>query len=99
MPNDKDWKSQARCLNWDVNLFFDKYEEDLDLRKDVDEFCSTCPVMRQCFAYGVSTKQTGVWGGIYLDRGKISREYNKHKTKEDWGNTWSDLTIDKEQDV
>lgn len=96
MPNDKNWRDSAKCIDWDTNLFFDKYEEDIELRKDVDDFCSTCPVMRQCFAVGVSTKQVGVWGGVYLDKGKISREFNRHKTKEDWANTWSDLTIDKE---
>jgi hypothetical protein len=52
--------------------------------------------MRQCFAVGVSTKQVGVWGGVYLDKGKVSREFNRHKTKDDWAKTWSDLTIDKE---
>ena len=96
MSNGNDWKNRAKCKDWDVNLFFDKYEEDTELRRDVDEFCSTCPVMRECFAVGVSTKQVGVWGGVYLYKGKISREFNRHKTKDDWAKTWSDLTIDKE---
>ena len=51
---------------------------------------------RTCFAVGVSQKAYGVWGGIYLDRGKVSREFNRHKTKQDWGNTWQYLTTDKE---
>jgi hypothetical protein len=44
---------------------------------------------------GISQKEWGVWGGIYLENGKISREFNKHRTKEDWGKTWSYLTTDK----
>lgn len=95
MPNDK-WKDDALCKGDDVNLFFDKYEEDIEVRKEVDSLCSICPMARMCFAVGVSQKAYGVWGGIYLDRGKISREMNKHKTKEDWGNTWQYLTIDKD---
>jgi hypothetical protein len=95
MPNDK-WKDEAICSGDDVNLFFDTYEEDVEVRKEIDSLCSMCPVARTCFAVGVSQKSYGVWGGIYLDRGKISRELNKHKTKEDWGNTWQYLTIDKE---
>jgi hypothetical protein len=95
MPND-DWKDDALCKGDDVNLFFDKYEEDIEVRKEVDSLCSICPMARICFAVGVSQKAYGVWGGIYLDRGKVSRELNKHKTKEDWGNTWQYLTIDKE---
>jgi hypothetical protein len=90
------WKSQASCLHYDVNLFFDKYEEDLTLRPAIDKVCSECPVAKQCFAVGVSQKETGVWGGIYLDRGKISREFSKHRSKKDWAETWKYLTMDKE---
>jgi hypothetical protein len=91
-----DWKDEAKCRGWDLNLFFDTYEEDIEIRRDVDEFCASCPVRRECFATGVSQKAVGVWGGIYLDGGKISREFNRHKTKDDWANTWSELTNDKE---
>lgn len=90
------WKNEASCLNYDVNLFFDKYEEDTTLRPAIDKLCSECPVAKQCFAIGVSQKETGVWGGIYLDRGKISREFGKHRSKQDWAETWKYLTMDKE---
>ena len=90
------WKNEASCLNYDVNLFFDKYEEDTTLRPAIDKLCSECPVAKQCFAIGVSQKETGVWGGIYLDRGKISREFGKHRNKQDWAETWKYLTMDKE---
>ena len=53
-----------------------------------------CPVARQCFAVGVSQKEWGVWGGIYLENGKISREFNKHRTKQDWAAKWQELTTD-----
>ena len=96
MGQSKRWQDSAKCIDWDINLFFDSYEEDLELRKDVDEFCSTCPVRRECFATGVSQKAVGIWGGVYLDNGKISREFNRHRTKEDWAQTWSELTNDKE---
>ena len=92
----ENWKDEALCKGDDVNLFFDKYEENIEIRKEIDSLCSICPIARTCFAVGVSQKAYGVWGGIYLDRGKISREFNKHKTKQDWGNTWQYLTIDKE---
>jgi hypothetical protein len=54
-----------------------------------------CPVRNICFASGVSGKETGVWGGIYIEQGDISREFNRHKTKQDWGNTWQALTTEK----
>jgi hypothetical protein len=95
MPNEN-WKDEALCKGDDVNLFFDTYEENIDVRKEIDSLCSICPMARICFAVGVSQKAYGVWGGVYLDRGKVSREFNKHKTKQDWADTWQFLTIDKE---
>lgn len=93
MQNDA-WKNEAPCLNYDVNLFFDKYEEQPELRPAIDKFCSECPLMRQCFAVGVSQKEWGVWGGVYLEKGKISREFNNHRTKQNWAETWKTLTMD-----
>ena len=89
-----DWKDKAICKNFDTNLFFDSYEEDVELREDIDTLCSTCPMARLCFATGVSQKGWGVWGGIYLEDGEISREFNKHKTKIKWAETWKYLTVD-----
>jgi len=88
------WKDDSACLDYDTNLFFDKYEEDESLRSGIDSVCKACPVKRTCFANGISGKEWGVWGGIYLEGGEISKEFNKHKTKQDWGNTWSSLTME-----
>lgn len=95
--NRSEWKDEAACLGYDTNLFFEQYEEREKLRPAIDKMCSGCPVARQCFAVGVSQKEWGVWGGIYLENGKISREFNKHRTKEEWGNTWSYLTTDQKR--
>lgn len=94
--NDKhSWKDKGACVNYDVNLFFDKYEENEDLRPAIDKICSDCPVARICFAVGVSQKEYGVWGGVYLEKGKISREFGRHRSKQDWAETWKALTTDK----
>jgi len=90
------WMEKALCRDFDTELFFDKYEEDLALRPAIDKLCSGCPVARQCFAVGVSQKAYGIWGGVYLDNGKISREFGRHRTKADWSETWKYLTTDKE---
>lgn len=89
------WKDQASCKDYDVNLFFDKYEENITLRPAIDSICADCPIAKQCFAVGVSQKEWGVWGGVYIENGKISREFNRHRTKQDWGKTWQYLTMDK----
>lgn len=89
------WKDEASCLNYDVNVFFDKYEESESFRPAVDKICSDCPVAKMCFAVGISQKEYGVWGGVYLEKGKISREFGRHKSKKDWAETWKYLTMDK----
>jgi hypothetical protein len=87
------WKDSAACYEYDTNIFFDKYEEDETLRPAVDRLCSECPVAKTCFAVGVSTKEWGVWGGIYLEGGQISKEFNSHRDSSAWGETWKYLTM------
>ena len=93
--NRHEWKDEAACLGQDVELFFDKYEEQPEVRGNVDAICKDCPVRKLCFANGITNKEWGVWGGIYLENGEISKEFNNHKDKEDWSNTWQALTMDR----
>lgn len=90
----KDWKEQALCLNMDTNIFFDKYEEDEELRVAVDQLCIKCPVQRECLASAVTRQEWGVWGGVYFEKGKISKEFNNHKDKAKWFSIWSSLTME-----
>ena len=91
------WKDKALCLklNIEQNNFFDIYEEQPEIRNKIDSLCLSCPVAKTCFAVGISGKEWGVWGGIYLTDGEISREFNNHKTKQDWSETWKTLTLEK----
>lgn len=89
------WAKDAACLDLDTNLFFDKYEEDDVVAKGIDVLCQKCPVQRDCLATGVSKQEWGVWGGVYLENGKISKEFNKHKKNQDWFDVWSSATMDK----
>lgn len=90
------WKDEGLCVDYDTNLFFDKYEDGtVDFRKNMDQFCQNCPVLKTCFAVGVSGKEYGLWGGVYLEQGEPSREFNVHKTKEDWAIAWQSLMIEK----
>jgi len=91
--NKHEWKDNASCLGLDNNLFFEKYEEDIAIRPAVDALCNRCPVVQKCFANGISGKEWGVWGGIYLESGEISKEFNKHKNKKDWADIWVNLTF------
>lgn len=89
------WKDNSLCIDYDTNLFFEKYEDDELLRPAIDKLCQQCPVLKTCFAVGVSSKEWGVWGGVYLESGVISKEFNSHKNSEDWTDIWQSLTIDR----
>lgn len=90
------WKDESLCLDYDTNLFFEKYEDDELLRPAIDKLCFECPINQKCFSVGISNKEWGVWGGVYIENGQISREYNKHKSKKDWGSLWSKMVISQE---
>jgi hypothetical protein len=88
------WKDESFCKSYDTDLFFDKYEDDVPLRSTIDSLCHECPLVRHCFAVGISQKEWGVWGGVYLENGGISKEFNKHRTKAQWAEKWKNLTMD-----
>ena len=89
------WSKDVACLDIDTDFFFDKYEEDQEFAPSIDMLCTKCPVQRECLATGVSNHEWGVWGGVYLENGKISKEFNKHKANKDWFTVWSSATMDK----
>lgn len=78
------WYHLAACKNMDVNFFYDTYEVDAESAKQIDQMCLHCPVIRQCYKEGVAGKEKGVWGGIYLNLGRVDNDYNKHKTDDIW---------------
>lgn len=88
------WKDEGSCLGLNTNFYFEEYEDNVELRSGIDKICMSCPVRKICFANGVSGKEWGLWGGIYLEGGEISREFNKHKSKQDWSNIWQALTME-----
>jgi hypothetical protein len=81
---DGNWKKDAACKSLDPELFFDKYEEDPDLAKAVDQICLGCPVISRCFEVGTSLNNYGVWGGVYLVEGEPDKSRNLHKTQTVW---------------
>jgi len=90
----KNWQEKARCLDMNTNYFFDMYEEDVDFRSGIDSLCKACPVQRECLAAAVSRQEWGVWGGVYFEKGKISKEFNNHKKEEEWFDIWKSLTME-----
>ena len=95
-PETLKWEDLGACRNWPktkdmLDVFFDRYEEDDAIAQATDSLCQGCPVIKQCYAYGVKNELVGVWGGVYLTDGEIDGKINRHKTDEDW-NVWTNLT-------
>ena len=88
------WQEDGSCVGLDKEWFFERYEEDENVRPIVDELCMNCPVRRTCFSNGFvidenGNKTWGVWGGVYFTDGVIDETLNSHK---DWDKTYEALT-------
>lgn len=66
------------------DYFFEVYEDDPEVAKVMDDICKSCPVRLMCLRDGIENKETGLWGGIYLNNGRPDLNRNAHKTPEDW---------------
>lgn len=68
------WMEDASCIDYDFEDFFDNYLNSDEVALKVDELCKACPVNTECLNFGIVTKSTGVWGGHWLQGGKIIRQ-------------------------
>ena len=82
--DDFEWFHLSICRGMDTNLFFDKYESDVNIAKNIDEACLSCPVIKLCNKTGVDNNEYGVWGGVYLNAGSVDKTRNSHKTPDIW---------------
>jgi hypothetical protein len=76
------WRENADCRGKDIKLFFEGYETDEQIAKDIDALCFGCPVQQQCLKMGLATSGTGVHGGVYLSLGQLAKAKNAHKLAE-----------------
>ena len=87
-PETFEWQHLALCrglqLSAKDDIFFDKYEQDPESAKATDAMCLSCPVQKICLRTGIENGETGVWGGVFLENGKVIPVRNQHKTKEVW---------------
>lgn len=82
--DDFDWYDLAVCRGMDTNLFYDQYEADQNIAKNIDEMCLSCPVLEMCFEAGKEMNEYGVWGGVFMSSGSIDKSKNLHKTADTW---------------
>ena len=81
---DFNWYDLAVCRGMDTNLFYDQYEADQNIARNIDEMCLSCPVLEMCFEAGKEMNEYGVWGGVFMSSGSIDKSKNLHKTADIW---------------
>ena len=81
---DFDWYDLAICRGMDTNLFYDQYEADPNIARNIDEMCLSCPVLSICYKAGQDMNEYGVWGGVFMTSGSIDKSKNLHKTADTW---------------
>lgn len=72
------WEDFAECRTADPEMFF-KAKDDARAAKDAKKICGRCPVLEQCLAWALETKQDfGVLGGKdEQERRAIHRRWNR----------------------
>ena len=77
---DLSWKEDGKCVDMDVDIFFEKYEDDIGLRAVIDRMCSICPIAQECLQWGISHK-SGVSGAasiLRMARSQMSLTSTRH---------------------
>lgn len=74
-----------------IDKFAEGYEDDPVLAKNMDSICLACPVRNACLREGIENKEYGLWGGVFLNNGKVDEPRNAHKTEDVWNEIRSGL--------
>ena len=69
--HDMTWRADAACNGADLDLFFpEKGEHGLAAKR----ICARCPVLTDCLEFALTTRATGIWGGMTdLERRQLVR--------------------------
>lgn len=60
--------SDWACAGTDPDVFFPEDEQGLQQARAI---CGPCPIRAACLASAKARQETGVWGGVLLNQGKI----------------------------
>jgi hypothetical protein len=68
------WQALAKCKDLPVDTFFETYEkEDKKGKRKILDICILCEVREECRQEGLSNQMVGVWGGTFIEMGKVIR--------------------------
>lgn len=57
----------AACAGMPLEIFFPNPTDD---RSPAIAVCESCPLQRLCASWGVSHRESGIWGGLLLNSGR-----------------------------
>lgn len=83
-PDEIKWEDLALCRGLPTSFFFETYEQDRISAKYIDEMCLRCPVMKQCAMSAKDNNESGVWGAVYWNAGRVDNYRNSHKVPDIW---------------
>lgn len=94
----KEIDAKKRCKGADRGLFFETFEKgNKDFKiKVIKEYCEQCPVRMKCLQMGKATKSYGLWGGIYLENGRPTRNTLAKSYLEDKRDFQASLDLNKQ---
>lgn len=82
--DNRKWYHLSICHGMKLSYFYEDYEKDAIFARVMDGICLSCPVRELCFQEGTEDNNYGLWGGVFLNNGKIDEVRNEHKSEEVW---------------
>lgn len=72
-----DWQARGACRGMDPTLFEEvrRGYKKIDVPRVFQAMmvCQLCPVRRECLAWGIKNRCSGVYGQRYLEKGSVRR--------------------------
>ncbi len=72
----EDWKQFANCKGKPIGMFFDDYEDSVEVQIEVNRLCSNCVVRRECLEFAEANGLQGAFGRKLFPGQKIKRKRN-----------------------
>lgn len=79
------WKNDAKCREYDFTdpdiFFLEESDQEVQPPKEAEDFCSSCPVKRDCLLAAIKADEKyGIWGGFTRkQRVRLQRPRNRKR--------------------
>jgi hypothetical protein len=77
------WREEGKCFDSHDDRSMSFKPKDYD--GFIEDYCSTCPVTRECFEYAANYEMSGTWGGVHIPQDYSRRKKVIEKTRRKLG--------------